>query len=112
MFEVVVESLTYVFKKLDRKVVLFSIASLVFLVGVNMEKISDWGPFMDIISIYIIPIGAMIGAITWFYILDKKALIDEVNSGASKKYGEVWYKIGKYLYTPLVVVICILTIIM
>lgn len=112
MFEVVVESLTYVFKKLDRKVVLFSIASLVFLVGVNMEKISDWGPFMDIISIYIIPIGAMIGAITWFYILDKKALIDEVNSGASKKYGEAWYKIGKYLYTPLVVVICILTIIM
>lgn len=112
MFEVVVESVTYIFKKLNRKVVLFSIAILVFLVGVNMEKISDWGPFMDIISIYIIPIGAMIGAITWFYVLDKKTLIDEINSGANKTYGESWYKIGKYLYTPLVVIICILTIIM
>ena len=112
MFEVVVESVTYVFKKLDRKIVLISIAALVFLVGMNIEKISQWGPFMDIISIYIIPIGAMIGAITWFYVLDKKTLIGEINLGSSRKYGESWYRIGKYLYTPLVVVICLLTIVM
>lgn len=112
MFEVVVESVTYVFKKLDRKIVLIAIATLVFIVGINMEKISQWGPFMDIISIYIIPIGAMIGAITWFYVLDKKSLIDEINLGSSRKYGERWYRIGKYLYTPLVIVICLITIIM
>ena len=111
MFEVVVESVTYVFKKLDRKIVLIAIATLVFIVGINMEKISQWGPFMDIISIYIIPIGAMIGAITWFYVLDKKRLIDEINLGSSRKYGERWYRIGKYLYTPLVIVICLITII-
>lgn len=112
MFEVVVESVTYVFKKLDRKIVLIAIATLVFLVGMNIEKISQWGPFMDIISIYIIPIGAMIGAITWFYVLDKKTLIEEINLGSTKRYGDSWYRIGKYLYTPLVIVICLLTIIM
>ena len=112
MFEVVVESLDYKFERLNRKVVLFALALFVFIVGINIEKISQWGPFMDIISIYIIPIGAMIGAVTWFYILDKKTLVDEINSGASKKYGDTWYDIGKYIYTPLVIIICILTIFM
>lgn len=112
MFEVVVESLDYKFEKLNRKVVLFTLALFVFIVGINIEKISLWGPFMDIISIYIIPIGAMIGAVTWYYILDKKTLVDEINSGASKKYGDTWYNIGKYIYTPLVIIICILTIFM
>ncbi|WP_130818909.1 sodium-dependent transporter [Anaerococcus vaginimassiliensis] len=112
MFEVLVESLDYKFEKLNRKVVLFALALFVFIVGINIEKISLWGPFMDIISIYIIPIGAMIGAVTWYYILDKKTLVDEINSGASKKYGDTWYNIGKYIYTPLVIIICILTIFM
>lgn len=112
MFEVVVESLDYKFEKLNRKVVLFALALFVFIVGINIEKISLWGPFMDMISIYIIPIGAMIGAVTWYYILDKKTLVDEINSGASKKYGDTWYNIGKYIYTPLVIIICILTIFM
>lgn len=112
MFEVVVESLDYKFEKINRKVVLFALALFVFIVGINIEKISLWGPFMDMISIYIIPIGAMIGAVTWFYILDKKTLVDEINSGASKKYGDTWYNIGKYIYTPLVIIICILTIFM
>ncbi|WP_297790415.1 sodium-dependent transporter [uncultured Anaerococcus sp.] len=112
MFEVVVESLDYKFDRLNRKLVLYVLAIFVFIVGLNIEKISQWGPFMDIISIYIIPIGAMIGAVTWFFILDKKTLMDEINMGAGKTYGETWYKIGKYLYTPLVIVICILTILM
>lgn len=112
MFEVVVESLDYKFEKINRKLVLFVLALFVFVVGINIEKISLWGPFMDIISIYIIPIGAMIGAATWFYILDKKTLVDEINSGASKKYGDTWYNIGKYIYTPLVIIICTITIFM
>ena len=29
-----------------------------FSIGVNMEPIFRWGPWMDFVSIYIIPIGA------------------------------------------------------
>ena len=111
MFEVVVESVTYVFKKLDRKIVLIAIGALVFLVGMNMEKVSQWGPFMDIISIYIIPIGAMIGAITWFWILKKDQLIGAINLGAKKQYGNTWYNIGKFLYVPLAVILCLIAVI-
>ncbi|WP_297790416.1 sodium-dependent transporter [uncultured Anaerococcus sp.] len=111
MFEVVAESLMHRFPKIKRNIALIVIGIFVFGIGVKMEMISQWGPFMDIISIYIIPIGASIGAVTWFYILAKDKLIGEINQGASKKYGQTWYKIGKYIYTPIAIILCLIALI-
>lgn len=111
MFEVVAESLINRYPKLKRNVALVCIGIFVFGLGVNMEMISQWGPFMDIISIYIIPIGASIGAVTWFYILAKDKLIGEINQGSEKKYGDKWYKIGKYIYTPIAIILCVIALI-
>ena len=111
MFEVVAESLMQRHPKLKRNLVLFLIGIVVFAVGVNMEMISQWGPFMDIISIYIIPIGAMIGAVTWFWIMKKDILVAEINKGSKKKYGDSWYKLGKYVYTPIAVILCIIALV-
>lgn len=110
MFEVVAESMIKRHKNISRNTALIIIGVLVFLVGVNMEKISQWGPFMDIISIYIIPIGAMIGAVTWFYVLKKDSLMKEINKGAKKKVGDGWYKLGKFVYTPLAVILCLIAV--
>ncbi|MDO5047869.1 MAG: sodium-dependent transporter [Anaerococcus sp.] len=112
MIEVVVESITYKFERVNRTLALLLVSLLVIILGLSMEEIRIWGPFMDIISIYIIPVGAMIGAISWFYILDRDKLMREINLGAKKKYGLSWYKIGKYFYTPLVIIISLLTILM
>ena len=111
MFEVVAESLINRFPKIKRSIALVIIGIFVFGIGVNLEMISQWGPFMDIISIYIIPIGASIGAVTWFYILGKDKLIREINQGSSKKYGDSWYKIGKYIYTPIAIILCLIALI-
>lgn len=111
MFEVVAESLMHRFPKIKRNIALIVIGIFVFGIGVNMEMISQWGPFMDIISIYIIPIGASIGAVTWFYILAKDKLIGEINQSSSKKYGQTWYKIGKYIYTPIAIILCLIALI-
>lgn len=111
MFEVVAESLMNRYSKIKRNVALVLIGIFVFGLGVNMEMISQWGPFMDIISIYIIPIGASIGAVTWFYVLAKDKLIGEINQGSEKKYGDKWYKIGKYIYTPIAIILCIIALI-
>ena len=111
MFEVVAESLIDRHKNLSRNLALIIIGVIVFAIGVNMEMISRWGPFMDIISIYVIPIGAMIGAITWFWILKKDILIKEINQGAKKVYGKNWHNIGKYIYTPLAVILCLIALI-
>lgn len=105
MFEVIAESITHRFKKLSRRSVFIVLGLIVFLLGINLERIDDFGPYMDIISIYIIPIGASIGAITWFYVLKKDMLINEINLNSKRKYGNKWHSLGKYVYVPLAIIL-------
>lgn len=111
MFEVIAESMTHRFEKLTRKTVFVSLGLLVFLLGINLETIDSFGPYMDIVSIYIIPIGASIGAITWFYVLQKDKLLADINLSAKRNYGQKWYKIGKYVYVPIALTITILALV-
>ena len=106
MFEAVGESLLHRFPKLGRKVVLGLLCVICLGFGLNMEPIFKWGPWMDIVSIYIIPIGATLGAVTWFWIIPKKALLDEVGKGAKKAPGALWYNLGRYLYVPCAIILC------
>ncbi|HIW21312.1 MAG TPA: sodium-dependent transporter [Candidatus Dorea intestinavium] len=111
MFEAVGESLLHKFGKLNRKIVLVILCVLCLGIGINMEKISSWGPWMDIVSIYIIPIGATLGAFSWFWIMKKKDLLEEINKGSKKKkYGSFWYNLGKYIYVPLALLLCIIAL--
>ncbi len=112
MFEVVGESLQHKFPKLNRKLVLGIICVLCFGIGVNMEPISSWGPWMDFVSIYIIPIGALLGAISWFWVMKKEDLMEAINQGAKKKRGAVWYNIGKFVYVPMAAILCFIAIFM
>lgn len=61
---------------------------------------------MDLVSIYIIPIGATLGAISWFYVMKKEALLEAVNTGSDKVRGNLWYSVGRYVYVPLAVILC------
>ena len=112
MYEAVAESLTSRFPKLKRNRLLAIIGLLAILAGVNMEDIASFGPYMDIISIYVLPIIATIGAITWFYILKKDLLLSEINKASRKKYGDGWYKLGKYIYVPLTIILTILALVL
>ena len=110
MFEVVAESLMHKFPRLSRFWVLALLCVVCFGVGAFMEPISSWGPWMDFVSIYIIPIGAVIGAISWFWVIKKEEILDEINSGASKPYGSLWYFVGKFIYVPLTLLLCVIAI--
>ena len=112
MFEVVLESLMYKFKNLKRIPGIIAMAIICFGIGVFMEPISKWGPWMDFVSIYIIPIGATIGAVSWFWIMKKEDLLDEINKGAIKKQGDTWHNIGKFVYVPLATILCLIAIFM
>lgn len=74
--------------------------------GLGMETISEWGPWMDLVSIYIIPIGATLGAVSWFYVMKKDELLSAVNTGSRRRRGELWYSVGRYVYVPLAVILC------
>lgn len=110
MFEVVGESLMFKFPKLKRLPMLLMLLVICFGVGVFMEPIYKWGPWMDLVSIYIIPIGATLGAISWFWIMKKDELMEEINKGSKKVYGDLWHNIGKYVYVPLATILCIIAL--
>jgi len=112
MFEAVAESLLHKFPKLSRAAVLIILAVVCLGCGIGMEAISQWGPWMDLVSIYIIPIGATLGAVSWFYVMKKEDLLEAINSGSKKKHGELWYAIGRYVYVPFALVLCCVALFM
>ena len=112
MFEGVVESLEHRFPNLKRNLALAVVGVVCLGVGIFMEPIAKWGPWLDIISIYIIPIGATIGAITWFWIMKKDDLLEEINFGASKHHGNTWYYVGRWVYVPCALILCCVAIFM
>ena len=71
-----------------------------------MEPIFKWGPWMDIVSIYIIPIGATLGAVSWFWVMRRQELMEEINRGAQRPSGALWYSVGRYVYVPCAVILC------
>ncbi|MBQ7885715.1 MAG: sodium-dependent transporter [Clostridia bacterium] len=112
MFEAVGESLQYRFPKLSRNWMLVLLCVICLGLGLHMEPIAEWGPWMDIVSIYIIPIGATLGAVTWFWIMKKEALIEEVNKGAASVHGNLWHGVGRYLYVGCALVLCCVALFM
>jgi NSS family neurotransmitter:Na+ symporter len=56
---------------------------------------SQW---MDIVSIYICPFGALLAGIMFFWILKKEDALSAVNEGSAKPIGGWFYPLGKYVY--------------
>ena len=112
MFEAVGESLETRFPKLNRTAVLVLLGVICLGFGLNMEPIFKWGPWMDIVSIYIIPIGATLGAFSWFWVMKKEDLLDEINKGTPRPHGNLWYSAGRYLYVPCALILCIVALFM
>lgn len=63
--------------------------------------VSGW---MDAVSIYICPLGAMLAAIMFFWVAGKKFAVDAVNAGADKPIGKWFVPLGKYVLVPLALV--------
>lgn len=112
MFEAVGESLQNKFPKLKRTAILAILCVVCLGIGINMEPIFKWGPWMDVVSIYIIPIGATLGAVSWFWIMRRDELLDEINKGTKKLHGGKWYFAGRYLYVPCALILCLVALFM
>ncbi len=68
---------------------------------------SQW---MDVVSIYICPIGAMLAGIMFFWVYNKEKALDAVNQGAKRPIGSWFYPLGKYVYCVLAFLALILGI--
>ena len=110
MLETITEAIEYKFPKLKRESILIVLISIIYLVGIFIEPISKWGPWMDIVTIYILPVSGIIGAITWFWVIKKEKLLEEVNKNVGNKYGNAWYYTGKFIFVPLAIALCFIAL--
>ena len=69
--------------------------------------VSDW---MDVVSIYICPLGAMLAGIMFFWVLGKKYVETQVNTGREKPFTGLFFPICKYIYIPICFLVLILGI--
>ena len=110
MFEVVGESIITRFK-MSRKAVIFLLAIVSLVIGIFIEPENKVGPWMDVVTIYIIPFGAVLGAISWYWILKKESFMEELNEGSKVKRSDLYFTVGRYVYVPLVLVVFVLGLI-
>ena len=80
--------------------------TLVHVVGLLVALfIQPWtSQWMDMVSIYICPFGALLAGIMFFWILKQETALEAVNQGSNKAIGSWFYPFGKYVYVPLCVV--------
>lgn len=67
--------------------------------------VSDW---MDVLSIYICPLGAGLAALMFFWFYKKAFVESEVNKGREKPVFSLFYPLSKYILCPLCFLVLIL----
>lgn len=109
MFEVCAEAFQS-HLHLNRKLSVLSIGIIIFIIGLFIEYEPYLGNWMDIITIYVVPFGAVLCAIIIYWILGLKKIKEELNQGRTKSLGKVFDFTAKYIYVFLAVLVCILSI--
>lgn len=95
---------------LGRKASCAIIAVIALVVSICIQGIvSGW---MDILSIYICPLGAGLAGIMFFWICGKKYVETQVNTGRDKKFTDKFYPICKYIFCPICFLVLILGIVL
>ena len=69
--------------------------------------VSGW---MDVLSIYICPLGAGLAGIMFFWVCGKEYVEKQVNKGRDKAFASWFYPLCKYLYVPVCFIVLILGI--
>ncbi len=95
---------------LGRKASCAIIAVIALVVSICIQGIvSDW---MDVLSIYICPLGAGLAGIMFFWICGRKYVETQVNTGRDKKFTDKFYPICKYIFCPVCFLVLILGIVL
>ena len=107
MFEAVTESWQKKFN-LSRTASVLLCALLTLGIGIFLEAEPNVGAWMDFISITVVPVGAVLGAFSIYYILGYREIKKELELGRLKPVPGCFGAIGKYVYVPLTVAVLIL----
>ena len=85
---------------------------LIHVIGVVVALlIQPWtSQWMDMISIYVLPLGALTAGIMFFWVMKKDTALAAVNEGSPKAIGNWFIPFGKFIFVPLCVACFVLGI--
>lgn len=97
--------------KLSRKKASTLIAVVLFILSIPLNlNMNLFNKFSDFITIVISPLGALIVLVVFYFMRDKKEILNEINTGARNKIGNGFIIAAKYGFTIITVLVIILGI--
>ena len=110
MFEAVTESWQTRFG-LSRTAAVLLCGGIALAAGLFMEDGDVVGSWMDFITILVVPFGALLGAVSVYYVLGWNNIESELLRGRSKPLPRFFGPLARYVYVPITVIVFILGII-
>ena len=86
---------------LSRKAAVAVVAFCAAAVGIFIESADAVSVWMDAVSIYVIPLGALLAAIMFFWLCPKGFAREQVQKGREKKLGAWFEPVTRYLFVGL-----------
>ena len=84
--------------KLSRKAAVLLACGAALAVGLFIERDTLMGTLMDVITIYVVPIGAILGAVMAYWVLGIDKMEQELMNGRSKPLSRAFAPLAKYVY--------------
>lgn len=97
MFEVCSESFQTRFH-LKRTPAVLLVSAIIFGIGIFIEALPKMGQWMDTVTIFIVPIGALLGAVMIYWVLGLDSVKQELMLGRKKPLPKCFDFLAKYLY--------------
>ncbi len=111
LFETPIEALQEQLK-LSRKTAVLIIAIISAVIGVFIESADMVGEWMDAVSIYIIPLGALLAGIMFFWVCPKGFARKQAQIGHKKVIGKWFEPVTKYVFVGITLAVYIAGIIL
>lgn len=103
LFEAPVEFCQSQFK-LSRGKAVVIIGLVATIIGVLIENANVVGIWMDILSTYIVPLGALLAGIMFFWVCGKKFVHEQVGLGRKKPVGRFFDFTTRYVFVGLILI--------
>lgn len=110
LYETPIEALQKEFG-LSRRAAVLVVVSAAFVLGLFLENGDTLGMWMDIISVYVIPLGALISGVIFFWVCKPAFIREQLQLGHGKPVSEAYIALGKYLFCGLTALVYCIEII-
>ncbi len=109
LFEAPIESLQERFK-FSRAKAVTSVGIVAAIVGVFIEDGDVLGKWMDVVSIYVIPLGALLAGIMFFWVCGPKFAREQAQLGRQKEIGTWFEPMSRYVFVGLTILVYVMGI--